>query len=220
MVNAESVLNDCNEEFRLKYGRFPYPGEPKEGFRAKLFRTTEQDDGTVVIGGYVKEYSDPHISKKFERQKFVMKGIRDPYDILFSSADWTFSVPISYCQMLSRGEFVERLYLIMDFARDNRFLDSSHVLNNIAVIEEFSGTPLPKIVLSALVKHSLGNDSAGVSFRLSEDKTLLLDHTTNKTYCVAKTHHDLENLLGKLLINGKLPFDEWSTNHVSAHRER
>ena len=122
--------------------------------------------------------------------------------------------------MLSRGEFVERLYLIMDFARDNRFLDSSHVLNNIAVIEEFSGTPLPKIVLSALVKHSLGNDSAGVSFRLSEDKTLLLDHTTNKTYCVAKTHHDLENLLGKLLINGKLPFDEWSTNHVSAHRER
>ena len=210
----------AEEIFRTRHGRPPYPGEPENGFRASIFRRTERDDGTVIIGGYIKEYNAEPVSKKFEKTKFVMKGIRDPHDIVFSSADWTFQVPVSYCQMLSRGEFVERLYLIMDFARDNRFLDSSHILNNIAVIEEFSGKPLPKIILSALVKHSLGDSHARNSFRLSEDKTLLLDHTTNKTYCVAKDNHDLENLLGKLLVNGKLPLDEWNTNHVLTHRER
>ena len=208
------------EVFRTKHGRPPYPGEPENGFRASVFRRTEHDDGTVTIGGYIKEYNAEPVSKKFEKTKFVMKGIRDPHDIVFSSADWTFQVPVSYCQMLSRGEFVERLYLIMDFQRANHSLDSSRILSNLAAVEEFAGRPLPKVVLSALIKHSLGKDSEKDVFRLSEEKALLLDKTTRKTCCVAKDPHDLENRIRKLLVDGKLPLDEWNTNRVCDQSER
>lgn len=126
MDQKQKTFLDPSEEkesFEKTHGRKRYVGEPDEGFRTKLFRPTENDDGTVVIGGLI--FPD-------NREKFPIL-----YDHHFLE-DYAERIP--YISHLTRQEFSERAkYGVDSFER-------------IATIEQFLDRKIPPTALGKMLE--------------------------------------------------------------------
>lgn len=115
--NAECFpVEEEMSEFEKRWGRPRYPEEPKKGFAVPVFRPTENDDGKVVVNGYML---DPE--KHFE----IIKNfplILDP-GLLQKMEDKTNGFARSLAR-ISRDEYAFRLELGREetfFAIENFF---------------------------------------------------------------------------------------------------
>ena len=115
--NAECFpVEEDLSEFEKRWGRPRYPNEPRNGFAVQVFRPTENDDGKVVVNGYML---DPKKHSKVVERETLILDTR----FLQKMEDKTTGLARSLAR-ISRDEYAFRLELGREetfFAIENFF---------------------------------------------------------------------------------------------------
>lgn len=187
LTYIEPPLQNKSDEFEETHGRKRLPGEPDEGFRVPLFKPTKDDDGTVVLDGFVFPQKKEEVNQVFD------------HDF------WTFYKDKSrYISQFTRDEFFER-------ARHG-----FNLIEGFAAVEQFFGKKLPTAALEQLAEvlsgYKIGqcsNKKTGEPCLIAGGKSLFESQSDNyvgadRFFVVAASKKDYNAFVGKLLLGGTL----------------
>lgn len=135
--------NEKSREFFEKHGRERFPGEPAEGFKIKVFKRTEQDNGECVILGqpFQKEASSVDLGSArltISNNRYSFGG--DPHEELSKE----------YLALLTRDEAAVRLKTII-LSEKNRNA-RAEIWKNLEIIELYFRRPIPSKFIVPVVK--------------------------------------------------------------------